>query len=205
MAHESGPRDEAQPAGTAQGAAVAVAQEKRLVEAVLRKDRKATAEFVAAHSDAVYAFVRHRMAPRVERVDDVVQEVFLAALAGLAGFRSQSSLRSWLLGIARHKIEDYYRQLLRDPAVFDDTLDRDDPADDRPSIEDRIDRARAAKRTKRILSTLPERYRVVLLWRYWENRSVREIAQMTAKTDKSIERLLARAKARFREMWEVQP
>jgi RNA polymerase sigma-70 factor (ECF subfamily) len=205
MAHESGPRDEAQPAGTAQGAAVAVAQEKRLVEAVLRKDRKATAEFVAAHSDAVYAFVRHRMAPRVERVDDVVQEVFLAALAGLAGFRSQSSLRSWLLGIARHKIEDYYRQLLRDPAVFDDTLDRDDPADDRPSIEDRIDRARAAERTKRILSTLPERYRVVLLWRYWENRSVREIAQMTAKTDKSIERLLARAKARFREMWEVQP
>lgn len=205
MAHESGPRDEAQPAGTAQGAAVAVAQEKRLVEAVLRKDRKATAEFVAAHSDAVYAFVRHRMAPRVERVDDVVQEVFLAALAGLAGFRSQSSLRSWLLGIARHKIEDYYRQLLRDPAVFDDTLDRDDPADDRPSIEDRIDRARAAERTKAILSTLPERYRVVLLWRYWENRSVREIAQMTAKTDKSIERLLARAKARFREMWEVQP
>ena len=205
MAHESGPRDEAQPAGTAQGAAVAVAQEKRLVEAVLRKDRKATAEFVAAHSDAVYAFVRHRMAPRVERVDDVVQEVFLAALAGLAGFRSQSSLRSWLLGIARHKIEDYYRQLLRDPAVFDDTLDRDHPADDRPSIEDRIDRARAAERTKRILSTLPERYRVVLLWRYWENRSVREIAQMTAKTDKSIERLLARAKARFREMWEVQP
>jgi RNA polymerase sigma-70 factor, ECF subfamily len=205
MAHESGPRDEVQPAGTAQGAAVAVAQEKRLVEAVLRKDRKATAEFVAAHSDAVYAFVRHRMAPRVERVDDVVQEVFLAALAGLAGFRSQSSLRSWLLGIARHKIEDYYRQLLRDPAVFDDTLDRDDPADDRPSIEDRIDRARAAERTKRILSTLPERYRVVLLWRYWENRSVREIAQMTAKTDKSIERLLARAKARFREMWEVQP
>jgi DNA-binding GntR family transcriptional regulator len=38
--------------------------ERELVAAVLRKDRKAAAQFVAAHIDAVYSYARHRLAPR---------------------------------------------------------------------------------------------------------------------------------------------
>ena len=49
---------------------------------------------------------------------------------------------------------------------------------------------------------LPETYGLALLWRYWENRSVRDMAEATRKTDKAVERLLARARARFRELWE---
>jgi RNA polymerase sigma-70 factor, ECF subfamily len=185
---------------------VTVPEERRLIEAVLRKDRKATAELVAAHADAVYAYVRHRMAPRLERVDDVVHDVFLVALSDLSSFRSESSLRSWLLGIARHKIEDHYRRLLRDIETLDDDMEAGALAADEAPIEERIDRARAAERTHRIFPQLPERYSVVLLWRYWENRSIREIASATGKTEKSIERLLARAKARFRELWqEMKP
>jgi hypothetical protein len=43
------------------------------VEAILRKDRKATAEFVAAHADT---YVRQRLIPQVDLVDDLVREVF---------------------------------------------------------------------------------------------------------------------------------
>src|SRR5919201_5004602 len=74
--------------------------ERELVAAVLRKDRKATARFVADYTDSVYAYVRHRLAPRADLVDDVVQEVFLAALGGLSSFLGNAPLRSWLLGIA---------------------------------------------------------------------------------------------------------
>ena len=84
-----------------------------MIAAVLRRDRKAAARLVAAHIDAVYGYTRSRLAPRGDLVDDVVQEVFLAALDGLAAFQAQSTLRAWLLGIARHKIEDVYRQRLR--------------------------------------------------------------------------------------------
>ena len=45
-----------------------------LVTAVLRKDRKATAEFVNIYTDAVYSFIRHRLSPRQDLVDDLVQE-----------------------------------------------------------------------------------------------------------------------------------
>ena len=191
--------DPAVPLGSASSEAV-------LVAAILRKDRKAAAEFVSAYADAVYAYVRHRLAPRVERVEDVVQDVFLAAFANLEGFRGDSSLRGWLLGIARHKVEDYYRRLLREPDALPESGDPAEPVDETPLVEERLDRARAAAKTQQILRLMPEAYSVALLWRYWENRSIREIAGATGKTEKAIERLLARAREKFKELWnEVTP
>ena len=50
-----------------------------LVTAVLQRDRKATAEFVNTYTDAVYSFIRRRLSPRHDLVDDLIQEVFIAA------------------------------------------------------------------------------------------------------------------------------
>ena len=177
-------------------------QERELVAAILQKDRKATARFVAEYADAVYGYVRHRLAPRADLVDDIVQDVFLAALGGLPGFLGNAPLRSWLLGIARHKVEDYYRQRLREPESFGDDRDHTEPVIDGMSIDDRIDRERLEAKTHQVLRQLPEPYALALLWRYWESRSVREMAEATGKTEKAIERLLARSRARFRQLWE---
>jgi DNA-directed RNA polymerase specialized sigma24 family protein len=40
-----------------------------------------------------------------------------------------------------------------------------------------------------------------LLWRYWEQRSAREMAAAIGATEKSVERTLARARATFKELW----
>ncbi len=182
----------------------AARDEQQLVAAILRRDRKAAAELVARYSDAVYAYVRHRLAPRAELVEDLVQDVFLAALAGLTGFRGESNLRSWLLGIARHKVESYYRERLRHPDPLD--LDTPEPAVEPPLLDETLDRRRLAERAQRILTELPEPYALALLWRYWEGRSAREMADATGRTEKAVERLLARARARFRALWEqTQP
>ncbi len=178
------------------------AQEREQVAAILRKDRKATARFVADHTDYVYAYVRHRLAPRADLVDDVVQDVFLAALGSLSKFLGNAPLRSWLLGIARHKVETYYRQRLREPEPLADSGDAPEPAAGGIPIDEVIDRERLEAKTQRVLRQLPESYGLALLWRYWENRSVRDMAEATAKTEKAIERLLARARARFRELWD---
>src|SRR5690348_14615074 len=90
------------------------AEERRLVADVLRKDRKATADFVARHADAVFAYVRRRAWPRMDVTEDLVQETFLAAWQNLPSYRGDSCLRNWLLGIARHKVEDYYRRRLQE-------------------------------------------------------------------------------------------
>jgi len=70
-----------------------------------------------------------------------------------------------------------------------------------PRYEDQLDRAANFEKTYRVLAKLPENYGLVLLWRYMEQRSAREMAQLTGRTEKAIERLLARARDRFRKEW----
>jgi RNA polymerase sigma-70 factor (ECF subfamily) len=176
--------------------------DERLVAKVLERDRKAAAQFVSAHVDAVHAYVRRRLAPRRDAVDDLVQDVFVAALNRLHTYQGTSPLRAWLLGIARHKVGDHYRDRLRRPLSLDE--EPFEPAADGPPPEDAIDRGEAAARARHVLGRLPEPYALVLLWRYWDGRSAREIAAATGRTEKAVERLLARARARFRTLWETR-
>ena len=175
--------------------------ERELIAAVLRKDRKASAEFVALYADAVYSYVRHRLLPRTDLVDDLVQDVFLAAWESLPSFRGDSPARSWLLGIARHRVEDYYRSRLRDPSP--QVAADDDPADPAADfrLEAALDREQLCRRTREVLEALPETYSIALLWRYWEKRSAREMAAETGRSEKAIERVLARARSLFKKRW----
>jgi RNA polymerase sigma-70 factor (ECF subfamily) len=178
------------------------ADERELIAAVLRKDRKAAARFVALHIDAVYGYARSRLAFRADLVDDVVQEVFLGALNSLRNFQGQSSLRTWLLGIARHKVEDVFRQRLVAALDLDDpSAPACDPISPAIPADELIDRTRARARARRVLEQMPEHYAVMLVWRYWEHRSAREMAASTGTTEKSVERTLARARARFKDLW----
>ena len=174
--------------------------ESALVTAVLRKDRKATAEFVARYADDLYGYVRSRLAPRYDEIDDVVQDIFLSAWESLDRFRATGSLQAWLMGIARHKVEDYYRGRLRAPDPIGDENQYPDRSGS-PECEEILEQEQMRKRTQEILAALPDQHRLALIWRYWEKASAREMALKTGKTEKAIERLLARARAEFRERW----
>ena len=178
-----------------------VAADLALVAAVLRKDRKATAEFVNTYTDAVYSFIRRRLNPRQDLVDDLVQDVFIAAWENLGRFRGSSSLRGWLLGIARHKVEDHYRRLLKDAPALDAQLAEILP-DTGPEAEAVADRERIWQQARKVLDEMPQHYSMALLWRYWERRSAREVAEATGRSEKAVERLLARAREQFRRRWQ---
>ena len=172
-----------------------------LVAEVLRKDRKATAEFVARCADHLYGYVRRRLMPRGDQVEDVVQEVFLAAWENLETFRGESSLRSWMLGIARHKVEDHYRKRLRELEMDEDDEFALDEHASSLDLEETLATHQAGQTTREILAGLPEIYSLILRWRYWEKRSLREIAAQTERTEKAVERLLARARQQFKQRW----
>ena len=204
MPHETS--SAAEPVGATPGpqSCAPAAEERALLEAVLQKDRKAAAEFVSRFADPIYGYVSRRLTPRADLVEDVVQDVFLVALQKLDTFAGQSSVVGWLLGIARHKVEDVYRARLREPDPFPDDMDglSAGPAIE-PDLDELIDAARAEERTRRILDQLPAAYSAALLWRYWEKRSTREMAEQTGQTEKAIERLLARARMYFKRLWEA--
>ena len=178
----------------------APADDVALVTAVLQKDRKATAEFVETYTDAVYSFIRRRLSPRLDLVDDLVQEVFIAAWENLSSFRGVSPLRAWLLGIARHKVEDHYRERLQSAQPLEPHA-AEELATAEFDMEAVADRERTEYRARQILDELPEHYGVALKWRYWEKRSARQMAEATGRSEKAIERILARAREQFRRRW----
>ena len=179
-----------------------LADDRKLVSAILEKDRKATADFVAKYADQLYLYVRSRLIPRLDLVDDLVQDVFLAAWENLATYRGDSPLGSWLQGIARHKVENYYRASLRAALPLDDAGEEAAEVAMGLDLEEFLDRERLQQKAQTILATLPEAYSLVLMWRYWEQCSAQQMAVRTGKSEKAIERLLARAREMFREKWK---
>ncbi len=172
----------------------------RLVAGVLAKERKATAEFVSRCADWIYPFVRRRLVPREELVEDLMQEIMFSAWNALPNFRGDANLRSWVMGIARHKLEDHYRKRVRDLEIEDDGESAPGLAII-PAFEHGLDSDARRKRVEKTLALLPEPYALALIWQYRDEKSVREMAELAGKTEKAMERLLARARESFRRRW----
>lgn len=68
--------------------------------------------WVDSHGDVLYRFALARLRDS-EVAEEVVQETFLAALGNHASFTERSRVRTWLVGILRHKIIDHYRSRRR--------------------------------------------------------------------------------------------
>lgn len=176
------------------------ANDQRLVAEVLAKDRKATADFVSLCADCVYPFVRRRLPPNTGLVEDLVQETLLAAWKNLPSFRGHGDLLAWVLGIARHKVEDHYRKRLQ-LAELEDEEEVAEEIGLQPTFDEQLDSEAQRQRIDAVLASLPEAYGLALLWRYRDDRSTREMAELTGKTEKAMERLLARARESFRKRW----
>lgn len=83
--------------------------------------------WVDRHGDYLFRCAMLRVQDRV-LAEDLVQETFLAALTAKERFAGQSSERSWMVGILKHKIIDRFRKEIRerpadDPVVIDHTGD----------------------------------------------------------------------------------
>ncbi len=177
--------------------------EAKLIADVLQGDRKAIADFIRQYSDLIFSFLCQRVDDKAA-IEDLCQEVFLAAWSQLGNFQGNSSLKTWLCAIARHKAADHYRMQLRNLPVaeeYDGELDSLSPAI-WIDVDAGFDRVREQQRIRETLLQLPAEYRAVLRWRYWDEQPLEQIAHETGRTTKSIERLLARARAHFAAQWK---
>jgi RNA polymerase sigma-70 factor, ECF subfamily len=64
------------------------------------------------HRNAMLRFARRRIRDEA-LAEDAVQDALVAALASRASFRGKSALRTWLIGILNHKIQDAFRRETR--------------------------------------------------------------------------------------------
>lgn len=176
------------------------ADDMRLARRVVAGDESALEVLYARHADPLFAFIYHHVEESRLDAEEIWQETLLTALRSLRTYRGQSQLFTWLCGIARHKIADYYRRHGRGPEAFSDLSPAELAAlaGTDPLPEDVLARAAARVRVVEALATLPEDYRAALVARYADGCSVGEIAQALGRTYKAAESLLSRARAAFR-------
>lgn len=66
------------------------------------------------HADAMFRYALARVSSQ-QQAEDLVQDSMLAAVRQWDSFAGRSNLRTWLIGILRHKIHDHYRWKKRHP------------------------------------------------------------------------------------------
>jgi RNA polymerase sigma-70 factor (ECF subfamily) len=182
--------------------------DKTLIAAMLEGNEAAFRTFFENYFPRVYRFALLRLHGDVEAAKDVVQSTLIKAVRGLAGFRSDATLFSWLCQICRHQIVDYLRMQKRHTqhVVSIDDCERlratlesiSAPITDEPLH--RYDAAQMRRCVQYALDSLPDRYADVLRWKYIEERSVAEIGESLGGTGHAAaQSLLARARAALRE------
>jgi RNA polymerase sigma-70 factor (ECF subfamily) len=174
-----------------------VARDDRLsVVAARRGDRRAFGALFEAYSAMVHGILLARVAPR--HVDDLMQDVFVAALERIAGLQNVEAFGGWLAAIARNRATDFHRTKKPTAELDDDFADARDES------------ARAeAERILREIQALPEAYRETLVLRLVEGMSGPEIAERVGMTPESVRVNLHRGMKMLRERLgiesEVQP
>jgi RNA polymerase sigma-70 factor (ECF subfamily) len=162
------------------------ADDRALVEAA-KRDPARFAEVYDRHFERVYAFIARRIGRR-EEVQDLTADVFHQALAGIGRFQWRGApFAAWLLRIAANAITDRGRRLARESGQ--PALDVEEIQPESNPIEEVEERARLF----RLVHSLPTDQRCVILKRFVEQRSIRQIAEQLGRTDGAVKQLQFRA------------
>lgn len=183
--------------------------ERDLVRRVLRGETDALDTLHAEYAGPLFRFVHYRVDGKRADAEEIVQETFVAAMRGLARFRGDSALFTWLCGIAKNKIHGLRRQQYRERLsvalkAVDTDLDLALARLDREPLPDAvIEREETRDLVGAVLGSLPPDYQQVLIDKYYEKTAVNDIARKVGVSPKAIESRLTRARIAFRKAWEI--
>lgn len=125
---------------------------------------------------------------------DLCQEAFVRVHQGLAGFRGESSLSTWIYRIATNVALDRVRKA----GIGSEELDDGAVADSAPPTDERAARSEMSECVREFVDRLPARYRAVLVLSDVEELSDREIADVIGTSVEAAKIRLHRARARLR-------
>jgi len=172
------------------------ADERLLIEAA-QKDPSRFAELYENNFARVYAYVVRRVGNRTE-TEDLTSEVFHQALANLKRFEWRGiPFSAWLFRIAANLISDRWQR-----------SGREQMADDPQQIESaqaspaEIEEVERKATLFRLVESLPAEQRRVVVLRFVEQKSIKEVARETRKSEGAVKQLQFRALSSLRERME---
>ena len=176
--------------------------EAELIERA-RSDPHAFGRLYEAHYSRILNYIFHRTLD-VSVAEDLTSNTFFKALRALPAYRHRAPFRAWLYRIATNEIRMHWRSQRKRQALQEDAGREADLQRVRfsPSAaeteEQRREQMRRYARVRECLEGLPERYRVVLVLRYFEGLQIDEIAHVLGKRAGTVKSLIHRGLKRLR-------
>ena len=169
--------------------------------------------WVDLHGDLLYSFALLRVRDR-HAAQDLVQETFLAALKSRESFGRQSSERTWLVGILKHKLIDHFRKTGREVPLADDGEEMENAFDQRGAWrtppgrwpekpEKLLENQEFWKAFSACMDHLPQRLRQVFSMRELDEMDSEEICKVAHVTTTNLWTILHRARASLRKCLEA--
>lgn len=171
-------------------------EEKELLEKIIKKDEKALIHVYKKYQPSIFNFVRSQI-NSYQLAEELTQDIFIDFIEALRDFRFQSSLKTFLFSIARHKIVDQIRKRKIKNILFSKLPSYIVESLKVVFIDEEIDKKELREKITKILSSLPNDYRVILRLKYIEGIKVNEIAEKLKMNFKATESLLFRARKSF--------
>jgi RNA polymerase sigma-70 factor (ECF subfamily) len=174
-----------------------------LIAAVLKGDAASFEPLVQKYSPRIFATAR-RYARRESEVEDIVQTIWLKAFEKLSSFRSEAPFEHWLMRLAVRTCYDALRAHQRNREITfaeltepeEDWLDRFVAQPDAAN-----ENAEAARQlVGRVLEQLSPRARLVITLQEIEERSVKEVAELTGWSVPLVKVRAFRARAEMRKV-----
>jgi RNA polymerase sigma-70 factor (ECF subfamily) len=168
------------------------AQEEQIwILQALQGNQPAFAQLVSRYQRQVYNLA-YRLLGNAEDAEDASQEAFLRAYAALPSFQLGRKFSSWLLAIASNLCVDILRRRRYAWMSLEDVSFRLASTVEEPSGG--VLRKEEATELQRLLNRLPDKYRVVVVLRYWHDMSYEEIAAAAGLSLNTVKTRLHRAR-----------
>lgn len=149
------------------------------------------------HYRAVERYVRFKVSDKFDS-DDILQEIHIAAYRSFGGLKSNDAFKSWLLSIARNKLNDYFRKKASRLDIPVDNLTGIRPLGSMlcrssiPAVTDTLEK-------------LGDKDKQILYLYFWKQYSQAEIASKLGVPLGTVKSRLSSAKAHFKEKYPYHP
>jgi RNA polymerase sigma-70 factor (ECF subfamily) len=157
-------------------------------------------ELVFKYQKSLMAFVRRKIGDE-DVVEELTQDILMAAYQALPAFNKKSSEFSFICGIAKHKITDYYRKKKLKTVLFSVNPVIEEMAEDALTPERDVLKNELKKEIKKTMTELKEDYEKILRLKYIDNWKSSQIAQLMKISVKAVESRLIRARKKFQSLW----
>jgi RNA polymerase sigma-70 factor, ECF subfamily len=173
-------------------------EDRTLVRQVLGGEREAFRRLVVKYQARVYHSVL-RIVRNPDEAEDVAQETFLKAYAGLERYDARWRFSTWILTIATRTALNAVRTQRGSPISLDGMPESAEPRSTQPSPARSASHREWMDKLKAEVAALGGKMRIAFGMRYEDHLAISEIARVMDSSETSVKVLLHRARKALRE------